>query len=300
MAVSNGFPSLTTAGQGLFNGPSSTGMIAGQADPDPATRFALRSGIVSQNETVLMWGGLAVYADVSPISTTGPKQPLGQVLGRATALTGATGIAGFSVFDQGYNMVNDPINTVPTSGSGMSLNYYPLGCRARIAVPCDPSLVSLRGGLINAQVSWDFVAQELVPYAPAYPSATITGAVWSNTNGGQTVFTVGTNLTAYLGVGNDLDVSGVVSTGGSGVGFNGTFPILAITSTTITVSQPLTTSPGTYASGGATAAGGGALPVTVLDVQPTGCMTVQNSGGAITYNYNGSCAKIQLTGGTVA
>jgi hypothetical protein len=47
-------------------------------------------------------------------------------------------------------------------------------------------------------------------------------------------------------------------------------------------------------------AGGGALPVTVLDVQPTGCITVDDTGGLYTYNYSGACAKIQLTGGTTA
>lgn len=300
MVASNGFPNLTTAGQGLFNGPSSVGMIQGQADPDPAIRNALRSGIVSNNETVPMWGGLAVYALISPISTTGPKQPLGASLGRATALTGSTSITGFSVFDQGYNMVNDPTNTVPTAGSGQSLNWYPLGCRARIAVPCDPSLISLRNGLINPQVSWDFVSQLLIPYAAPYAQANISNAVWASTSGGETTFTVGTDLTADLGVGDDIEVASVVSTGGTGVGFNGFFTILSINSTTIVVSQPAASSPGTYSSGGHVLAGGGALPVTVLDIQPTGNMVVQNVAGAITYNYNGACAKIQLTGGTTA
>ena len=94
MTASNGFPTLTTAGKGLFNGASSTGLIQGQAFPDPATRYALRSGIVSQNETVPMWGGIGVYADISPISTTGPRQSLGQVLGRATSLSGSTALVG--------------------------------------------------------------------------------------------------------------------------------------------------------------------------------------------------------------
>jgi hypothetical protein len=302
MTANNGFPSQTTAGQGLFNGPSSVGMIQGQADPDPATRFALRSGIVSNNETVPMWGGIGVYALVPPISTTGPVQSLGQSLGRATGLTGSTGLVGFSVFDQGYNLVNDPISTVPTAGSGQSLNWYALGSRARIAVACSADLVSLRGGAINQQVGWDFINQELVPYSPGYSQATITDAVWSATNGGQTDFTVSTNLTADIFPGDFITVAGVVNTGGTSTSaFNGNWMVVTITSTDVTVAMPAAASPGTYASGGDIAAGGSnLLPVTVLDIQPTGCMVVQSLAGAYTYNYSGACAKIQLTGGTTA
>lgn len=302
MTAQNGFPNLTTAGQGLFNGPSSVGMIQGQADPDPATRFALRSGIVSNNETVPMWGGLGVYALIPPISSTGPVQPLGQSLGRASGLTGATALVGFSVFDQGYNMVNDPTNTVPTAGSGQSLNWYALGSRARIAVAASAALVSLRNEIINTEVGWDFVNQELVPYSPGYSQDTITGAVWSSTNGGQTVFTVSSDLTADLFPGDSINTANVVNTGGtSTAAFNGNWPVLAVTATTITVSQPAAVSPGTYASGGYVAAGASnLLPVTVLDIQPTGCMVVQDIAGVFTYNYNGAAAKIQLTGGTTA
>jgi len=301
MVATNGFPNLTTAGQGLFNGASSVGMIQGQADPDPATRFALRAGIVSNNETVPMWGGIGIYAYIPPISASGPRSALGMSLGRATALTGSTGLVGFSVFDQGYNMVNDPSNPVPTSGSGQSLNWYPLGSRARIAVACDPALINLRGGELNQQVSWDFTGQRLIPFSATYPQTTITGAVWASTSGGQTTFTVGTDLTSFINAGDDINVSGVVNTGGTSTSaFNGAFTVVSITSTTIVVTQLAAASPGTYASGGIVLAGGGALPVTVLDVQPTGNMTVVNTAGVITYNYSGACAKIQLTGGTTA
>jgi len=301
MTASNGFPNLTTAGQGLFNGASSVGMIQGQADPDPATRFALRSGVVSGNETVPMFGGIGVYALVPPISSTGPVQPLGMSLGRANSLSGSTALVGFSVFDQGYNMVSDPSNPVPTAGSGQSLNWYPLGSRARIAVACDASLISLRNGLLNAQVSWDFVNQRLIPYSVAYTANVISNAVWASTGGGQVTFTVATDQTTMINAGDDINVTGVVNTGGASTSaFNGAWTVLSITSSTIVVSAPASASIGTYASGGTTVAGGGALPVTVLDVQPTGNITVTNTAGVLTYNYNGACAKIQLTGGTTA
>lgn len=300
MAANNGFPMLTTAGQGLFNGPSSTGYIQGQAQPDPATRFALRSAIVSQDETIPMWGGLGIYANISPISASGPREVLGEVVGRANSLTGAAKLVGFTVFDQAYNMVNDPSNPVPTAGSGQSINYYPLGCRARVAVKCAASLIALRGSTIAPQVSWDFIAQELIPYSGAYPQTAISNAVWASTGGGQTTFTVGTDLTGFINTGDFIEVAGVVSTGGTGVGFNGQFEVVSITSGSIVVSQPAASSPGTYSSDGDVLAGGGALPVVVLDVQPSGCMTVENDGTYTTYNFDGACALIQLTGGTTA
>ncbi len=302
MAANNGYPSLTTSGQGLFNGASSNGLIQGQTFPDPSTRNVLRSGIVSQSETIPMWGGVGVYADISPISSTGPNSVLGQVLGRANSLSGSTALVGFTVFDQAYNLVSDPNSPVGTAGSGQSINYYPLGSRARIAVACDPSLISLRGGLINAQVSWDFTSQQLIPYSGAYPATTITNAVWASTSGGRTTFTVGTDLTSYINASDDIEVTGVVSTGGTGVGFNGMFTVVSINSTTIVVTQVAASSPGTYSSGGTVLAGGGALPVTVLEVVPSGCMNVLYSTvtGNATWNFNGSCAIIQLTGGTTA
>ncbi len=302
MAANNGYPSLTTSGQGLFNGASSNGLIQGQTFPDPSTRNVLRSGIVSQSETIPMWGGVGVYADISPISSTGPNSVLGQVLGRANSLSGSTALVGFTVFDQAYNLVSDPNSPVGTAGSGQSINYYPLGSRARIAVACDPSLISLRGGLINAQVSWDFTSQQLIPYSGAYPATTITNAVWASTSGGRTTFTVGTDLTSYINAADDIEVTGVVSTGGTGVGFNGMFTVVSINSTTIVVTQVAASSPGTYSSGGTVLAGGGALPVTVLEVVPSGCMNVLYSTvtGNATWNFNGSCAIVQLTGGTTA
>lgn len=303
MPAFNGFPSLTTTGQGLFNGASSAGYIQGQAQPDPATRFSLRGAVVSQNETVVMWGGIGVSAFVPPIAANGPRQVMGPVVQRATALTGSLPLLGFTTFDQSYNLITDPQNPVPTAGSGQSINYYPLGSRTRLAVACDPALVNLRGGALNAQVSWDFLAQRLVPFATAYAAGTITGAVWASTGGGRVTYTVTTDYTAAIDAGDYINVTGVVNTGGASTGaFNGNWPVVSLTSTTIVVAVPAAATIGTYASGGTVVAGGGALPVSVLDVQPTGNMTVSYSPvtGAATYNYNGACALIQLTGGTTA
>lgn len=299
MAYNNGFPIATTAASGMFNGPSSKGYIVGQAQPDPATRYALKGGLVDSTETLPMYGGVGIYANV-PLQSLSVPLP---GIGRSNSLTGSKALIGFAVTDQSYNLVIDPGNQVPAAGSNQTIGFYTLGSRARLAVKADPSLIDLAGAALNQQVSWDFTNQMLIPYTVAHAGAAISNAVWNNTNGGEVVFTVGTDLTGSVAVGAAIAVTGVVNTGGSSTSaFNGTWDVAAITSTTITVLAPASASIGTYASGGAVAAGGGALPVTVLDMLQTGNMVpfFNVATGTLSWNYSGAAALIQLTGGTVA
>lgn len=303
MVAINGFPASVTGATGQFtSGGTSTGYIQGHVEPDAASMQWLQAGWVAQSETIPMWGGVAVNAALNPISTalSSVSAAGGQTLTRATSV--ATTL-GFTAYNQAHNLVIDTNNNVPTAGSGQSISYFANGSRARIAVQCDPSLISLRGGQINQQVSWDFVSQMLIPYTAAYGPATITNAVWSATNGGQVVFTVTSDLSAVLTAGKDFEVTGVVNTGGASTSaFNGMYTVVSSTSTTVTAVMLATVSPGTYASGGTIVAGGGALPVTVLDVRPTGNMVVSYNPltGLRNWNFNGAAALIKLTGGTVA
>jgi hypothetical protein len=282
-------PFSTTVGQGLF-GKTSYGLVQGTAYPDPAIRYKLAQGTLSQSETLPMWGGVGIYTDLGGASG-GPIQALGTIIGRASSLTN---LLGFSVFDQNYAMVNTPQSPVPLIGSGGQVNYYRLGSGARIAVSADASLVSLQGGLTNAQVSWDFVAQKLVPFSAEHSSVAITGATWASTGGGQTTFTVGTDLTSDLSAGDDIDVSGVVSTGGTGAGYNGNFIVVSVDSTHVVVSQASPSSPGTYSSGGTIAGFGGALPVQILDIQASNCQIVDYSSPNATWDYDGAAAVILI------
>jgi hypothetical protein len=292
-------PNITTQATGTF-GVSWDGLTQGTAYPDPSTRFNLSAGVLSNSETLPMWGGVGIYEDVPPaVSSVGlsgtlnTPVALGGAVGRAAGLTTLTG---FSVFDQAYGMINTPQSPVPTIGSYGQVMFYRLGSGARMVVAMAPSLVNLEGGLVTAQVSWDYTNQELVPYTAAYVANPITGAVWASTSGGQTTFTVTNDLSAVLSAGKVIDVSGVVSTGGTGVGYNGNFVVVSVGATTIVVTQVLASSPGTYSSGGSVAAGGGALPCKVLRTYASGCMTVQYNAatGFASWNYNGSAAVIQL------
>lgn len=288
-------PNLTTNAIGTFN-VSATGLVQGTTYPDPETRYALCGGLVATTESIPMWGGVGIFEKIPNPSSTGPRQELGSIVGRANSLTGSSALCGFSVFDQAYGMIDSPQSPVPLAGSSGQAMYYRLGTKARLAVACDAALVSLRGGLVTQQVSWDFVNQRLVPYAPAYGTVTITNAVWANTAGGQTTFTVTTDLSAVLVAGDDINVTGVISTGGTGVGFNGAFVVVSVDATHVVVTQAAASSPGTYSSAGTIVAGGGALAVSVLDVQATNCMVVSYDSvtGFATWNYNGAAAVIQI------
>lgn len=280
-------PMAMSNGAGLFQ-LQSGGFVQGFMQPDPAARYQLAQGVLASTETLPMIPGAAIKVNV-------PAGILGGNVARAT--TSAT-IAGFTVSNQAYNAILTQSAPVPTQGTSMSVQYVLLGSGARLAVGISADLAAALGAgssSVSTQVSWDFAKQQLVPYAPAYSDVTITNAVWASTSGGQTTFTVGTDLTAVLSAGDVVEVTGVVSTGGTGVGFNGEFVVVSVTSTTIVVTQAAASSPGTYSSGGTVLAGGGAVACKILAVNAGNSMQVYaDADGVYQWNINGNCALIQI------
>lgn len=274
---------------GLFNA-TSMGMRQGTAMADPSTRFRLRAGILSQNETLPMWGGVGIYANIpggDPANLTQPNVALGAVVGRALALTGSSKLVGFSVFDEAYGMITTPQSPVPLSASGMQVNWYPLGSLARIVVQCDPSLSTLVGGSVLPQVSWDFTNQLLVPFLG---TQTINSYTYNSTTG---VVTLTMSTSQSFGAGDSITVAGL-----NIAGLNITASAASVSGTTVTYVAPtgLAGSPsggGTLTVGGAASA---ALPVEVLGVRTSNCETVSynSTTGNATWNYNGACALIAL------
>jgi hypothetical protein len=160
-------PLLQTNAAGMFT-IESDGFVVGTAMPDPATRFALAGGWLALAETLPMFGGIAINESIPqerpPVTRT--DVALGGSIARSTTLVaGAGGVTGFSVFDQNYAAVNTPQSPVPVVGSGGLVNFYRLGSGARVALAIDPTLISLEGGLITQQVSWDFALQRIVAFA---------------------------------------------------------------------------------------------------------------------------------------
>lgn len=297
-------PYVTVNAAGSFN-IQSDGYIQGTAMPDPSARYRLASGVLATTETLPMWGGVGISETTSPYATGQSQGVAGGLITRATNISStgaASSLTGFSVFDQNYAMVNTPQSPVPMIGSYGAVNFYRFGSQARVALAIDPVLVDLEGNVITQQVSWDFVNQRLVPYAPAYGPYTITGATWSSTSGGRATFTISgtTDPSTLLAAGDDINVTGVVSTGGTGLGYNGAFTVVSFGGTsgsyTITVTLAAASSPGTYSSGGTVTAGGGAVPCKILNVNVGNSMTVVYSSttGFASWNRAGSCALVQI------
>lgn len=275
-------PALTSVASGSFN-VSSDGLIAGTAYPDPATRFALTGGVLLAAETIPMWGGVAIFEEVPNGATNAGV--LGCPVGRATTVTGGSKpITAFSVFDQGYGAINSPQSPVQLVASGGQVMYYRLGSKARIAVAADSNLTSLRGGLVNASVSWDFVNQQLIAYsAPTFSSGTYAG----------TTVTLVTAAAHGLLPGDQIIVSAATGTG-SYASINGQYTLIAGT-TGSTLKYTIATGL-TLTITGATLGTGAALPVDVLDVQASNCMTVSYDSvtGFATWNRNGAAAVILI------
>src|SRR5215472_11133410 len=171
-------PYTTTTAAGTFVSTSNGG-VQGTFLDDPSSRNYLRGGILATTETLPMWGGVGVSELVPTPGTQASPQldnSLGPIIGRATTLTQTSsgGLTGFSVFNQAHNMVNFPASPVPLIGSGGMVNYFRLGSNARIFVAANPSLSSLEGGVVGAQVSWDFNAQRLQSYDASTATFSVT------------------------------------------------------------------------------------------------------------------------------
>jgi hypothetical protein len=287
-------PVLTSNAAGSFN-IESTGYIQGTALDQPAIRNTLVGGILAQTETIPMWGGVGIFEDVpySTYSSTTPSGVLGPIVGRATTLSAHTTgqLTGFSVFDQAVAMINTPQSPVPLAGSGMTVNYYRLGSGARIPVACDPSLVSLSGGVITQQVSWDFTNQLLIPYLG---TLTISSGTYNNTTG---LVTLTMSASVTFSAGDAIIVSSLTGTGAY-ASLNGTFTALTASGTSVTYQAAAALGASTITGGSVTLGSGAsvALPCEVLDFNIGNSMTVSynSTTGFATWNRNGNCAVILI------
>lgn len=275
---------------GLFNAASG-GLRQGTAYADPATRYRLRAGILATTETLPMWGGVGVYAQV-PGGAGNPMAALGQTLGRAVSLNDASKpLNGFSVFDEAYAMITSPQSPVPLAGSGMQVNWYPLGSLARIVVAADPSLVSFRGTPINSNVSWDFTNQRLIPYLG---TLVITSGTYNTTTG---VITLVMAVAVTFSAGDSVTLASLTGTGGFAT-LNGTWTVLTASGTAVTLAGPTGAGASTITGGNLTVGGAAsqALAVKVLNIVSSNCETVSYSAstGFATWGFDNAAAVIQL------
>jgi hypothetical protein len=292
-------PNLTSNAAGGFN-IETTGYIAGMAYWEPATRYQLSGGPLASSETLPMWGGLPIVAEIPqyssyalttgtpPVTTAGsPIEALGTPIIRSVA---SADIVGFSVFNSDHAMINSPQSPVPLAAPGMQVNYFKLGSLARIALPVDPAIATLVGSSILSSCSWDYANLRVGAYQASYADNALSTpfATWASTSGGQVTFTTATSH--GVTVGSSFVVSGVVPSG-----YNGVYT--AITGTTgATLVAVKAANPGTYSSGGKLNAGGGALSVKILDFNIGGSMvpSYDSSTGFCTWNRSGNAVLVMI------
>jgi hypothetical protein len=162
-------PLAQTNAAGMFN-VETDGFIVGTAQPDPSARFALSGGWLLMSEILPMVGGIAIseYIPQERPPMGRPDVALGGGIGRATVDKpgfAPGSITGFSVFDQNYAAVNTPQSPCPSIQPGGQVNFYRFGSGARVALAIDPTLVSMEGGIISGQVSWDLAGQRIIAFA---------------------------------------------------------------------------------------------------------------------------------------
>lgn len=273
-------PALTTNATGLFF-TNTAGYIQGCALPDPAIRYQLRNGIWATSNTVPAFGGMGICENLPAAGADVMGPPL--TLATNVTASAANSLTGFTVFDQGINLINNPQSPVPTAASGGGINFFRLGCGITIPLACAPSLVNLDGGVITQQVSWDFNAQQIVPYVAAYPANALTGASWS---GGVVTFT--TTSAHGVAVGDYFTISGCVP-----AAYNGDY--LATAGTTgSTLVAALAANPGSIVTEGTLNAGGGALPVKITSVVSNGLVVSYDPNTNFATYASGVLALIQL------
>jgi len=287
-------PLLTSTAPGSFN-VTSEGYIQGTALNDPAVRNQLSGGYLSNAATLPIWGGVAVSTAIPTPggSATLPQANYGQQVSRATNITSgaALSLTGFSVFDQDHAMIITPQSPVPMAAAGMSVFFYEMGSRARIAVQCDPVLASLESQVITSQVSWDWNNQLLIPYLGAQ---TITSGTYTSATG---VVILTMAAAQSFSAGDSIVLSGLTGTGAY-ASLNGTWTATAVAGNQVTFTATAGLGAATI-TGGSLALGSGAstaIPVRVLDFNFGNSMTVSYNATTTfaTWNRSGNCAIIEI------
>jgi hypothetical protein len=286
-------PYATTNAAGSFS-VQSAGYVQGVFMDDPAIRYQLATGTISSSATSPFWGGMAISESVAPAS--GYDRTQGGTIALATTVSNITG---FTVFNQAYSMVGSPSSPVPLAANvGASVAFFRTGSNARIAVAMDPSLVSLDGGLITQNVSWDFNNQVLQPYDASTATYSVTSATSSYSNGVYTIAIVMAAASPVAAVGDSINISGVTGTGASLV--NGNQVVTAFTDNQH-FSIQITVASGAIATGALAGTivlnyGTGALVCKILDINAGNSMTVSYNSltGAATWNRQGYTALIQI------
>ncbi len=148
-------PYTTTTPQNTFLSPTQ-GYIQGLVYDDPTAYQELMGGQLASGETVVMWGGRPITEQIN-ITSAGVSDGLGPQI--ASAVSQAT-TTGWCVFNQAGSMILIPGGAYPpVAAVGNYLSFFRNFSNARIAVACDPALITTITGGTNSVLSqslyWD-------------------------------------------------------------------------------------------------------------------------------------------------
>lgn len=171
-------PMATTNAKGLFS-TNSNGFTQGDAQDDPAVKFALTSGVLDTAATSPIWGGIPVQEFVAAN---------GSVLGSTVLQANTTDVPqGICVFNQAFNGITTPSSTAPLYSPGMTVNYYRFGSGARIPLALDPASVTLEGELTSSTVYFDYATNQLTVTQPGSQAALPVKVLKISTQNNKTV-----------------------------------------------------------------------------------------------------------------
>lgn len=259
----------------------SNGYLQGDVLADPATRFAITGGVIAATDVgTPMWGGTPVFERAAPV--TPANGYMGSTIGRAV---NASSIAGFATFNGSFSLPTTPQSPVPMGTAGNSYNYVRVNTGNRLVLKCNAA-VAAYANTANSLVSfsWDYVNDQLIPYAALAltPSGTSnTSTVWA---GG--VLTVTTAAVHGLSTGNNVTIVGAAP-----YNYNVSGPITVTSTTTYTI--PVPGNPGVNTAAGATYAGLGGFNATLLEIDTNSTIVTYNSTtGFATWTPNSTVAVV--------
>jgi hypothetical protein len=170
-------PMATTNAKGLFS-TNSNGFTQGDAQDDPAVKFALAGGVLSTSAVTPIWGGIPIQEFINDSAV------LGSTVLQATTTDVPTGIC---VFNQAFAGITTPQSTAPLYSPGMSVNFYRFGSGARIPLALDPAAVSIDGELISTTVYFNYTTNLLQVTQPSGQTALPVKVLKISTENNKTV-----------------------------------------------------------------------------------------------------------------
>ena len=160
---------FATTGAGNLALTHTEGLFQGQVVENPYTTAGLEAGEVDSSETYPLYAGLPVSLGLDLVGK-GPrvrKSVVGNV---------AAGIMGWTVSQRagamGFKTPSSPVPLYPQKGS---VNFYPTGSKARIAVQIDNTLAAALANtdFNTTPVRWDFTNDKLVVWTSGTDAANL-------------------------------------------------------------------------------------------------------------------------------